>query len=217
MAGEVRLSFRTFGRAGADRLVVLVGLGDSVVGDPAPSITASRVVRVVAVTLDRGAIDDPGTFGGATPAEQTAAALADLVRDQLRVDTDDRTANPADEPDAAGGDPTAGVIAYHDVADVVLRAVARLGHTVDRLALVAVPAPAEPLDRDDLAEVMASVPAKTLILNGQKDEAAGNAAATWFRDNLASARVEMLPGVTRVSLADVWARVLSHLAPGRTR
>ena len=48
MTGEVQLNFCTFGRAGAQRLLVLVGLGDSVVNDPAPSLTAGRGVRVMA-------------------------------------------------------------------------------------------------------------------------------------------------------------------------
>ena len=60
--------------------------------------------------------------------------------------------------------------------------------------MVAVAAPETPLDRDDLGVLIERVTAKTLILNGQHDEPAAYAAATWYKDHLASARVEMVPG-----------------------
>ena len=50
-------------------------------------------------------------------------------------------------------------------------------------------------------------------------EASG--AAQWFKNHLSSARVEMVPRTddleARLILADVWDRVLSHVAPGTVR
>ena len=68
--------------------------------------------------------------------------------------------------------------------------------------------------------VLARVTAKTLIMNGQQDPDAAAAAARWHHDRLPGSRVEMVPGSPgaspdgRLSLADVWDRVLSHVAPG---
>ena len=79
------------------------------------------------------------------------------------------------------------------------------------------PPPRQPLDRDDLGVLIERVTAKTLILNGQHDEPAAYAAATWYKDHLASARVEMVPGDGELGLPAVWARVLAHVAPRTKR
>jgi hypothetical protein len=209
VAGETELSFRIFGTPGAGRLVVLVGAGDTTTIDPSPAITAERSIRILAVALTGAAIDDPGTFGSETPAEQTATALADLIREQLSAygDGDGRADEGA----------TVGLLAYRAAGDVALRAATTLGEVVDRLALVAVPLPPEPLDRDDLGSLIAGISAKTLIMNGQRDATASSAAASWFKDHLVSSRVEMVPDSAALSITDVWDRVLSHLAPGTTR
>ena len=106
---------------------------------------------------------------------------------------------------------------YREGADVALRAAVELGDTIDRLALVAVAAPAEPLDRDDLGALIEGVTAKTLIMNGRQDKTAAAAAAGWYKDHLVSARVEMVPAESALSLSAVWGRVLSHAAPGTMR
>lgn len=206
MADDTRLTHRVFGTPGAQRLVVLVGTGIATAVDPLPAETASRSICVLAVALDGAAIEDPGTFGSETPAEQSAAWLAGLIRESL-----------ATPQFATGSSPRAGIIAYRDAVDVALRAVVELGETIDRLALVAVAEPEQPLDRDDLGVLIAGVSAKALILNGQHDASAANAAATWYQTHLPSSRVEMVPDESDLSLTAVWARALSHVAPQTKR
>ena len=58
----------------------------------------------------------------------------------------------------------------------------------------------------------AAVSAKTLLLYGSKDPAGGHRQASWWKDRLGG-RIEMSPGAGHDILADVWPRVLSHLAP----
>ena len=201
MAADSRLSHRIFGTPGSERLVVLVGTGVGL--DPLPAETAARDICVLAVTLGDATMEDPGGYGSETPAEQTASWLAGLIRQTLTSIGSDREL-------------TAGVVVYGRAADVALRAAVELGETIDRLALVAVPAPDQPLDRDDLGALIAGVSADALILDGQRDEAAAATAARWYEEHLRSARVEMVPDVAALSLSDVWARTLSHVAP-RTR
>ncbi len=98
--------------------------------------------------------------------------------------------------------------------DVALRAAVDLGDAVDRLALVAVAAPEEPLDRDDLGALIGGVTAKTLVLNGQADSRPQRR-GTWYEEHLGSARTEMVPD--DATLAAVWGRVLSHVAPRTER
>jgi len=208
VSDDTSVSFRTFGTPGAERLVMLVGTPIAVSLDPLPTETAARDICVLALAVEGAAIEDPGTFGSETPAEQTASSLVDLIRASLE------TLRPRLD---AGTPLTVGLVAYREAADVALHAAAVLGETVDRLAMVAVAAPETPLDRDDLGALIERVTAKTLILNGQHDEPAAYAAATWYKDHLASARVEMVPGDGELGLPAVWARVLAHVAPHTKR
>jgi len=205
---DTRLTHRVFGTPGSERLVVIVGTGNAVAVDPLPAETAARDICVLAVALGAGTMEDPGGYGSETPAEQTADWLAELIRDTL--------AEIRMQPSAAGL-LTVGVVAYRHAVDVALRTVVQLGETVDRLALVAVAAPEQPIDRDDLGALIQSVTARTLVMNGQRDEAAAAGAATWYREHLESARVEMMPADVTMSLTAVWGRVLSHVAPGTKR
>jgi hypothetical protein len=204
VAADSALSHRIFGTPGAERLVVLVGAGSGAPLDPLPAETAARDICVLAVTLGDATMEDPGGFGSETPAEQTAAWLARLIRQTL-VEID------------AEGATTTGVVVYGRAVDVALRAVVDLGEEVDRLALINVAAPEQPLDRDDLGALIEGVSAKALIMNGQHVEGAAAAAAAWYKDHLGSARVEMVPGVSELSLSAVWARALSHVAPRTKR
>jgi hypothetical protein len=208
VAADSRLSHRVFGTPGSERLVVLVGTGIGVALDPLPSETAARDICVLAVTLGDATMEDPGGYGSETPAEQTAVWLADLVRQTLDAI---RSEDPTDRTRSAG------IVVYGRAADVSLRAVVELGDTIDRLALVAVAAPDQPLDKDDLGALIARVTAKTLILNGQRDENAEAAAADWYESHLTSARVEMVPGDAALSLSAVWGRALAHVAPRTKR
>jgi pimeloyl-ACP methyl ester carboxylesterase len=81
---------------------------------------------------------------------------------------------------------------------------------VDRLVLVSTPVP------DAADAVPGDVAAKTLLLYGSKDPAGGHAQAKWWKDRL-GARIEMVPGAGHDILAQVWPRVLSHLAPRSLR
>ena len=197
MAAESNLTCRSFGAPGAPRLVVLVGVGISMAVDPLPAVTSGRDIRVLAVGVDGAAIDEPGAHGGETPAESTAATLADRIREEL----DDAVA-------------TAGLVAYRAAGDVALRATALLDDSIDRLVLVAVPAPAAPLDQEELGRTIEPITAKTLIMNGQRDPDAAAADARWYKAHIRSSRVEMVPGDGPLALPDVWDRALSHAAPG---
>jgi pimeloyl-ACP methyl ester carboxylesterase len=208
VAADSRLTHRVFGTPGSSRLVVLVGTGIAVAVDPLPAETARRDICVLAVALGAATMEDPGGYGGETPAEQTAEWLADLIRETL-----EETASETERSLPL----TAGIVAYREAVDVALRTTAQLGETIDRLALVAVAAPAQPLDRDDLGSLIETVTARTLILNGQHDETAAAAGAAWYQSHIGSARAEMVPDETALSLPAVWARVLSHVAPRTQR
>ena len=191
---------RTFGASGAGRTVVLLRSGPAATLDPEPHVTASREVRILALGLRAEDLEDSATFGGQTQAESMAARLADLARTKA-------------------GDFPVGLVGVGDTGQLAILLAADLGEAIDRLALVAVPAPEQPIDRDDEATVLARVTAKTLIMNGQQDPDAAAAAARWHHDHLPGSRVEMVPPASaapdgRLALADVWERVLSHVAPG---
>ena len=183
---------------------MLVGSGVAVGVDPLPSETATRDVCVLAVALGAENMEDPGGYGSETPAEQTAEWLADLIRQTME---EIRTSSPAVDSLSAG------IVAYRDAVDVALRAAVQLGDAIDRLALVAVAAPEQPLDRDDLGALIEGVSAETLVLNGQSDETA----AAWYQEHLMSTRIELVPDEASLSLSSVWGRVLSHVAPGTKR
>ena len=58
-----------------------------------------------------------------------------------------------------------------------------------------------------------AVRAPVLVINGQGDALASNAHASWYRDALPDARVEMVPGVGHLVLVPQWERILSWVAP----
>ena len=192
---------RVFGAPGAARTVIVMRTGATAMLDPDPRATVARAVRIVVLGFSDEDLADPATFGGGTPAETMAMSLADLVRSQ------------------AGRSPV-GVVGVGATGPLALLLAAELGDGVDRLALIAVPAPETPIDRDDAELVTARVTAKTLIMNGQRAPDAAAAAAAWHHDRLPGSRVEMVPasalpaGDGRLALDLVWDRVLSHVAPG---
>ena len=79
------------------------------------------------------------------------------------------------------------------------------------------PTPETPLDKEELGRLLETVSAKALILNGQGDPDAAAAEARWYKEHLASSRIEMVPGDGPLALPDVWERALSHVAPGAKR
>ncbi|MET0813340.1 MAG: hypothetical protein ABWY03_09805 [Microbacterium sp.] len=196
------LDAATFGAPGATRTIVVLRHGATAKSDPGPAETARRDVRVLAVGLSEAELDDPAAYRGETPAETAAASIIELIRSQ--------------SPDAA-----VALVGVGAVGAVASRVVAESPGLVDRLVLVGVPLPDTAAERDLAQELLETVTAKTLILNGQKDPDAASAAASWHHDHIPGSRVEMVPltrdGDPRLALGDVWERVLSHGAPGTGR
>jgi pimeloyl-ACP methyl ester carboxylesterase len=193
---------RSFGAPGAQRTVILLREGVSALSDPRPDVTARRDVRIVAVGLTMDDIDDPAAYRGTTPAEATAVAIAQFIAEE--------------QP----GHPV-GLVGHGEAGELAILIAAQLGANVDRLALLAVPRPESELGGSEVGQVLARIAAKTLIMNAQADPTAALAAARWFKDRMASARIEMVPRTTdpetRLVLAGVWERVLSHVAPSTIR
>lgn len=194
--------YRSFGAPGAERTVFVLREGAAATVDPDPAATAHRDVRVVAVSVTADDIDDPAAYRGATPAAVAAGAIAHLVTEEAH-----------DRP--------VGLVGVGAASELALMVAARLGHQVDRLALVSVPEPDTELDRDEVGELLSGVEAETLIVNATEDPDATAGAARWHQARLPSAHVEIVSGVSdadpRVSLADQWDRVLSHVAPDASR
>ncbi len=198
---EARLDFTSFGAAGGGRVVVVLREEGVSALDPDARITAGHDARIVAIMVMRDEISDPGAYGGETPGSTTVVAIAELIDEQLRH-----------------GDSTFGLVGVGGAGEEAILLANRLGDRVDRLALVAVPEQETPLERHQAEQVMAAVVARTLILNGEKDPDAGADAAQWHRLHLPYADVEIVPADRygpdrRLSLTDVWERVLAHTAP----
>lgn len=193
---------RSFGAPGAERTVVLLRAGIAALSDPRPDVTAGHDVRIVAVGLTVDDIDDPAAYRGATAAETTAATVARFV-------TQERQDRPV------------GLVGVGDAGELAMLVAAHLGDAVDRLALVAVPEPATELGGHEVADLLTGVDAQTLVLSGAADPDAAGSAARWFEERLAAAQVEIVSETSdpesRLVLADVWERVLSHVAPGTVR
>jgi pimeloyl-ACP methyl ester carboxylesterase len=62
-----------------------------------------------------------------------------------------------------------------------------------------------------------AVAAKTLLLYGSKDPVAGSRHGAWWQKRLPNARLEVVPGAGHLLILPMWARALSHLAPGSKR
>jgi len=105
-----------------------------------------------------------------------------------------------------------GIIAVGRAGWIGVELTVRLGAEIERLALVAVPAPGAHDPR--MGTLIGQVRAKTLIINGQRDPRAASRDATWLKNRLVSARVEMVPSARlvggRLTLAPVWDRLLQH-------
>lgn len=196
------LEHRSFGSVGATRTVVVLRHTGVSTDDPLPAETLRRDVRILAIGLSAGDLDDPAAYRGQSPAETSTAAVMGLI-DQL-----------------APGDPV-GLVGVGPVVGVAVRVAAAHADRIDRLALVAAPAPETAAERDLETDVLAGIAVKTLIVNGQSDPDAGASAASFYREAIPGARVEMVPGAggtdARLPLADVWGRVLSHCAPHTLR
>lgn len=201
---DTEIDYRVVGAPGAERLVVVLRTGDVAMTDPGPTDTLTRDIRVLLVRLDEPELDDPSTFGGETPAESTAKALTALIGD------------------AASGSPV-GLVGERDAAELAVAIAAAAPGAVDRLALVAAPRPATPLERDIDAQVLARVSVPTLLVTADVDDTDPAEDVAWRARYLADVRVEHIAAHElvsiggRLALADVWAQVLDHVAPGLPR
>lgn len=183
--GEI--DFRSFGALGGSLTVLVLRTGEVALVDPGPGVTRDRDVRLLTVRLDDAELDDPPVFGGETPAESTADAVADLARRE------------------AGG-ARIGVVADRNTASLAVALAARAGDLVASLALVGAMVPDEALVADLLGEELARIAAPTLVLG----DADAPDAAQWYAERLRSAEVELVP---TPGLPDAWPQVLAHLAP----
>jgi pimeloyl-ACP methyl ester carboxylesterase len=199
--GEI--DYRSVGVPGA-RVVFVLRTGALATVDPDAPTTDDLDVRLVLVHLDAPELDDPPVFGGETPAGSTVSALVDLVRREA-------------------GEGPIGLVAERDAGALGISLAADLGAGVDRLALVAVPPPASPLERDLTADVLARVSARALVYGAEGDPAADAEAARWLAEHLRHADVALVApdavgaGDGRLGMLDVWPRVLEHVAAGAPR
>lgn len=197
------LEFRSFGTPGAPRAVLVLRTGDVATTDPDVRVTSAFDVRIVAVGLDAPEIEDPPAFGGQTPAGLTVQALRDLL-----------------EREAPGT--TVGLVGERSAGPLAIHLAAAMGGVVDRLAIVGVESPSDPLSRDMKTPMLDALAAETLIVVGGAG-AAGATDAEWYAGHIPSARVEVVEAERleamngHLTLTSVWESVLAHVAPGAER
>ncbi|MCD2171258.1 MULTISPECIES: hypothetical protein [Microbacterium] len=197
------LGYRSFGTPGAPRAVFVLRTGDVSTTDPDASVTSGFDVRVVAVGLDAPELEDPPVFGGQTPAGLTVEALRELVARE-----------------APGV--TVGLVGERSAGAIAIYLAAALGEVVDRLAIVGVPSPNDPLSRDLRTPLLDDLAAEVLVVVGG-DGPADVADANWYVERMRSAEAEVVPDAeitsvnNHVTLTTVWERVLAHVAPGAER
>ncbi len=186
------IDYRSVGRPGAARVILVLRSGPLATSDPDPEVTAQRDVRLLLVGLDGEELSDPPTFGGETPAGSTAAQVLALL-----------------DTEAPG--PALGLVAERTAVPFAITLAADLGARIDRLALVAPAPPETPLAADLLTARLERIGADTVVLAGPDDAAAARsyagampAAATWIREADAGGRI---------ALSRVWRDVLDHVAP----
>lgn len=106
----------------------------------------------------------------------------------------------------------AGVVGWSDGGLAAVSIAIEQGDAVDRLVLIASPAPggSPPPGIERLT-------AKTLLLFGSADQQTGYRVASWWKQSITNSRIEMVPGGGHDILERVWPRVLAHLAPRAPR
>ncbi|MFF7683694.1 hypothetical protein ACFZA2_13140 [Microbacterium sp. NPDC007973] len=197
------LGYRSFGTPGAPRVVVVLRTGDVATTDPDARVTSTFDVRVVAVGLDAPELEDPPVFGGQTPAGLTVEALRALL---------DREAPGA----------TVGLVGERSAGPIAIYLAAAMGPVVDRLAIVGVESPVDPLSRDLRTPLLDHLDAEALVIVGGEGPADADD-AQWYVDRMRVAEMEVVPADEigsvngHVTLTSVWERVLAHVAPGTER
>jgi pimeloyl-ACP methyl ester carboxylesterase len=105
-----------------------------------------------------------------------------------------------------------GLVGWSEGGRAALQVAATLPDRIDRLAIVATPAPLGA--GETLSFQPADVAAKTLLVHGGADPIAGGRDGRWWQQRLPSARLEMTPNLGgEALLEDRWERILSFLAP----
>lgn len=197
------LGYRSFGTPGAPRAVFVLRTGDVATTDPDAGVTSAFDVRVVAVGLDAPELEDPPVFGGQTPAGLTVEALRALM-----------------EREAPGA--TVGLVGERSAGPIAIYLAAAMGPIVDRLAIVGVQSPSDPLSRDLRTPLLDHLEAEVLVIVGG-DGPADTDDAGWYTERMRSAEAEVVPADEiasvngHVTLTSVWERVLAHVAPGTER
>lgn len=197
------LGYRSFGTPGAPRAVFVLRTGDVATTDPDARVTSAFDVRIVAVGLDAPELEDPPVFGGQTPAGLTVEALRALM-----------------EREAPGA--TVGLVGERSAGPIAIYLAAAMGPIVDRLAIVGVQSPSDPLSRDLRTPLLDHLEAEVLVIVGG-DGPADTDDAGWYVERMRSAAAEVVPAdeITsingHVTLTSVWDRVLAHVAPGAER
>ena len=105
----------------------------------------------------------------------------------------------------------AAILGWSDGGAAALTLAAEGGDLIDRLVLVAVPAPIDGPPPVDLAIVRA----KALLLFGSEDPRTGSRHGRWWQTHLSNARLEMVPGGGHDLVAAMWARIASFVAARR--
>lgn len=197
------LGYRSFGTPGAPRAVFVLRTGDVATTDPDAGVTSAFDVRVVAVGLDAPELEDPPVFGGQTPAGLTVEALRALM-----------------EREAPGA--TVGLVGERSAGAIAIYLAAAMGPIVDRLAIVGVQSPSDPLSRDLRTPLLDHLEAEVLVIVGG-DGPADTDDAGWYTERMRSAEAEVVSADEiasvngHVTLTSVWERVLAHVAPGTER
>ena len=120
------------------------------------------------------------------------------------------TARGIEVTEAWDGEPAA-VLGWSDGGAAALDLAARGADLIDRLVLVAAPAPIDTAPPVDLATVRA----KTLLLFGTSDPRTGSRHGRWWQAHLPSARLEMVPGGGHDLVGEMWGRIAAFVAPVR--
>lgn len=197
------LGYRSFGTPGAPRAVFVLRTGDVSTTNPDSRVTSGYDVRIIAVGLDAPELEDPPVFGGQTPAALTVDALRELVERE------------------APGVPV-GLVGERSAGAIAIYLAAAMGPVVDRLAIVGVESPSDPLSRDLRTPLLDHLDAEALVIVGG-DGPAATGDAEWYVERMRSAEMQIVPDDEigsvngHVTLTSVWDRVLAHVAPGAER
>lgn len=109
-------------------------------------------------------------------------------------------------------DGASAIVGWSEGGLVAAKLAATHKDAVERLVLVATPAP-----MTDDSDWVGQISARTLLLFGDADGLTGSVHAHWWKTRIPNSRVEMVPGAGHDILKQVWARAVSHLAPGALR